>query len=228
MNRRQGLTETEFREKRGVIPRASDLEASRRVNLRDTVESRVSDSVKGLLSGWSSKQVYSSKLLIPNQCVDAWEALANDDGARENLQDINAGQTHRANLTSRVSEQQPDDASDFPSRGSRDARSYQVDRARGGGRGGRGGGIIGGRRGRVGPMRYFLLFFVQLSLLVFLLVLQSPDRCRDYSRGLCFCGNERQPNDARWLSYALASEWAFNNERDHPPWSTRWRLGCQW
>ena len=56
MNRRQCLTESEFREKRGVTARASDLEATRRVNLRDTAESRVSDSVKGLLSGWSSKQ----------------------------------------------------------------------------------------------------------------------------------------------------------------------------
>ncbi|KAL8797327.1 MAG: hypothetical protein Q9195_000481 [Heterodermia aff. obscurata] len=137
VNRRQCLTESEFKEKRGAVPRASDLEATRRVNLRNTVESRVSDSVKGLLSGWSN----------------AWTALANDDGARENLQDINAGQTHRANLTLRVSEQQSDDASDFLSRGSRDAGSHRVDRARGGGRGGRGGGIIGGRKGRVGPTR---------------------------------------------------------------------------
>ena len=56
MSRRQCLTESEFREKSGVVPRASDLEATRRVNLRDTIESRVSDNVKGLLSGWSSKQ----------------------------------------------------------------------------------------------------------------------------------------------------------------------------
>lgn len=56
MNRRQCLTESEFREKRGVTPRANDLEATRRVNLRDTAESRVSANVKGLLSGWSSKQ----------------------------------------------------------------------------------------------------------------------------------------------------------------------------
>ena len=90
-----------------------------------------------------------------NSSIDAWADLANDDGARENLQDINAGQTHRANLALRVSEQQFDDASDFLGRASGDARSHRVDRARGGGRGGRGGGIIGSRRGRVGPTRYY-------------------------------------------------------------------------
>ena len=227
MNRRQCLTESEFREKRGAIPRASDLEATRRVNLRDTAESRVSDNVKGLLSGWSSKQkAQSPQLVIPNQGTDAWTALANDDGARENLQDINAGQTHRANLTLRVSEQQSDEAADFFYRNSGDARCIRVDRARGGGRGGRGGGILGSRRGRVGPTRYCSFYFVQLSLFVSLLVLQSADRSRAHSRSLCFYGSERQPNDAREPSYALASEWAFKNERDHLPWSTEWSLGC--
>lgn len=92
-------------------------------------------------------------LVPPNQYTDAWTALADDEAARENLTDINAGQTHRANLALRVSDQQFDVSADIPGVGYGDARYRGSDRARGGGRGGRGGGHAGSRRSRHGPTR---------------------------------------------------------------------------
>lgn len=92
-------------------------------------------------------------LVHPNQYTDAWTALANDEAARENLTDINAGQTHRASLAFKVSEQQFDKSADVHNVGHGDARYRGSDRARGGGRGGRGGGHAGSRRSRHGPTR---------------------------------------------------------------------------
>ena len=77
----------------------------------------------------------------------AWTELSNDDAAQDNLQDLNAGQTHRANLALRVLDERFNVSTDLHGigRGS--------DRGRGGGRGGRGGGHIGSRKGRHGPTR---------------------------------------------------------------------------
>lgn len=67
---------------------------------------------------------------------DAWARLANDELIEEGLQDLNAGQTHRARLLaevkSRPEKPDPRAAQEIASRG-------QGNRSRGTGRGGRGG-----------------------------------------------------------------------------------------
>ena len=85
--------------------------------------------------------------------VDAWTDLSNDDAAREALQDINAGQTHRANLAQRVAQpadQQQNDGGDISNLVYRDSKSHRGGRGRGSGRGG---GHMGSRAGRHGPAR---------------------------------------------------------------------------
>ncbi|KAL8681545.1 MAG: hypothetical protein Q9186_002361 [Xanthomendoza sp. 1 TL-2023] len=92
-------------------------EHHRRVNQRGTQESAVTDRHRASLAGWNS----------------AWQNLQNDEALEEGLEDLNAGQTHRARLLTAVPE--------TPS------GSYHQGRGalhpRGTGRGGRGGGAVG-------------------------------------------------------------------------------------
>ena len=55
INRRERISEDDFKENLRPTAKASTLEIYRRVNQRGTAESRVSTGVKKLLSVWSSK-----------------------------------------------------------------------------------------------------------------------------------------------------------------------------
>ncbi|KAL8928338.1 MAG: hypothetical protein Q9172_000930 [Xanthocarpia lactea] len=100
-----------------------DVELHRRVNQRGTRENKLTNEHRDNLAGWNS----------------AWENLQKDDVLEEGLEDLNAGQTHRARLltvipqlqggSSTADEIQRHGRGGFPPRGT--------------GRGGRGGSRIG-------------------------------------------------------------------------------------
>ncbi|KAL9042263.1 MAG: hypothetical protein Q9180_000731 [Flavoplaca navasiana] len=111
----------------------SNVEHHRRANQTGTYESKAAKTHRDVLAGWNS----------------AWENLQNDDALEQGLEDINAGQSHRARLLTLVPQVQAASSAldDVQSRGRGGFNP------RGTGRGGRGGSIIGSRPVRTARKR---------------------------------------------------------------------------
>ncbi|KAI4103009.1 MAG: hypothetical protein LQ339_004372 [Xanthoria mediterranea] len=113
-----------------------NVEHHRRVNQTGTRENKVTDQHRDRLAGWNS----------------AWENLQNDDALEQGLEDINAGQSHRARLLTvlpRIQEgSSREDEIQHRGRGGSHPRGTGR-----GGRGGRGGSIIGTQPARTARRR---------------------------------------------------------------------------
>ncbi|KAL8658523.1 MAG: hypothetical protein Q9226_000936 [Calogaya cf. arnoldii] len=118
-----------------------NVEHHRRVNQRGTRESKVADKHRDSLAGWNCMS-YLNHHTLPSQLtafIAAWENLQIDDALEQGLEDINAGQSHRARLLTVLPQVQ--DGSSTANAGQRRGRGDF--HPRGSGRGGRGGSIIG-------------------------------------------------------------------------------------
>ncbi|KAL8780590.1 MAG: hypothetical protein Q9213_006387 [Squamulea squamosa] len=111
----------------------SNVEYYRRVNQRGTHESKVTDTHRDSLAGWNS----------------AWQNLQNDDALEQGLEDLNAGQSHRARLLTVVPQLQ-DEAFTVKEVQRQGRGGFQP---RGTGRGGRGGSVIGSQPVRTARRR---------------------------------------------------------------------------
>ncbi|KAL8674249.1 MAG: hypothetical protein Q9168_001316 [Polycauliona sp. 1 TL-2023] len=100
-----------------------NVEHHRRLNQTGSRENRGAERHRETLAGWNS----------------AWENLQSDDALEQGLEDINAGQSHRARLLVALpQDQQGSSTATEPLRRGRGGSN-----PRGTGRGGRGGGLIG-------------------------------------------------------------------------------------
>ncbi|KAL9605021.1 MAG: hypothetical protein Q9219_000209 [cf. Caloplaca sp. 3 TL-2023] len=106
------------------------MERHRRINQTGTRESAVSDAIKEKLDGWNT----------------AWTHLKDDSILESGLEDLNAGQSHRSRFITEAPPQPPAGHLEEALQFSRELG--KASRYRGGGRGGRGGGFVGG-----GPVR---------------------------------------------------------------------------
>ncbi|KAL8766596.1 MAG: hypothetical protein Q9209_006661 [Squamulea sp. 1 TL-2023] len=118
----------------------SNVELHRRVNQRGTHESKVTDTHRDSLAGWNCM----SKASDPNPLrltarTAAWQNLQNDDALEQGLEDLNAGQSHRARLLTVVPQLQ-DEAFTVKEVQRRGRGGFHP---RGTGRGGRGGSVVG-------------------------------------------------------------------------------------
>ncbi|KAL8881808.1 MAG: hypothetical protein Q9198_001063 [Flavoplaca austrocitrina] len=110
----------------------SNVECHRRANQTGTHESKAAKTQRDILAGWNS-----------------WENLQNDDALEQGLEDINAGQSHRARLLTLVPQVQAASSAADDVQG----RGRGGFNPRGTGRGGRGGSIIGSRPVRTARKR---------------------------------------------------------------------------
>ncbi|KAL8983065.1 MAG: hypothetical protein Q9205_002595 [Flavoplaca limonia] len=111
----------------------SSVEYHRRANQTGTHESKAAKTHRNILAGWNL----------------AWENLQNDDALEQGLEDINAGQSHRARLLTLVPQVQAASSAADDVQG----RGRGGFNPRGTGRGGRGGSIIGSRPVRTARKR---------------------------------------------------------------------------
>ena len=102
---------------------------------------------------------YQVQLAGLTPCVAAWENLQNDDALEQGLEDLNAGQSHRARLLTLVPQVQAASSAADDVEG----RSRGGFNPRGTGRGGRGGSIIGSRPVRTARKRFVWLTFPLLA-----------------------------------------------------------------
>ncbi|KAL9011653.1 MAG: hypothetical protein Q9173_003513 [Seirophora scorigena] len=132
--RRDHISTDDFNDANRLRPSIHDMERHRRVNQHGTNESTVTDDLKNRINGWNS----------------AWTLLRDDGILEEGLEDLNAGQSHRARLLSQSlpvyvppppTRSTPFDALDEARRFALEIRGKS--HARGSGRSGRGGGIVG-------------------------------------------------------------------------------------
>ena len=132
-----------------------DVELHRRVNQEGTRENQLTNEHRDNLAGWNSM----SNLLdftLPlglTPRTAAWEDLQKDDVLEEGLEDLNAGQSHRARLLTVIPQLQ-----------SKSSTADEVQRhgrggfhPRGTGRGGRGGSRIGTQPIRTARRRFVIL-----------------------------------------------------------------------
>ncbi|KAI4275854.1 MAG: hypothetical protein LQ337_002905 [Flavoplaca oasis] len=111
----------------------SNVEHHRRANQTGTHESKAANAHRDILAGWNS----------------AWEKLQNDEALEQGLEDIKAGQSHRARLLTLVPQVQAASSAADDVQG----RARGGFNPRGTGRGGRGGSIIGSRPARTARKR---------------------------------------------------------------------------
>ncbi|KAL9015992.1 MAG: hypothetical protein Q9185_006637 [Variospora sp. 1 TL-2023] len=132
--RRDQISIDDFNDATRLKPSIEDIERCRRVNQHGTNESVVTDDLKNKIEGWNS----------------AWTVMQDDGILEKGLEDLNAGQSHRARLLSQslpvyapppLTRSLPVDALDEARRFALEVRGKG--RARGSGRGGRGGSVVG-------------------------------------------------------------------------------------
>ncbi|KAL8652609.1 MAG: hypothetical protein Q9210_002580 [Variospora velana] len=132
--RRDQISIDDFNDATRFKPSIQDMERCRRVNQHGTNESVVTDDLKNKIEGWNS----------------AWTVMQDDGILEKGLEDLNAGQSHRARLLSQslpvyapppLSRPLPVDALDEARRFALEVRGKV--RARGSGRSGRGGSVVG-------------------------------------------------------------------------------------
>ncbi|KAI4087666.1 MAG: hypothetical protein LQ348_005673 [Seirophora lacunosa] len=142
--RRDHISTDDFNDANRLRPSIHDMERHRRVNQHGTNESTATDDLKNRINGWNS----------------AWTLLRDDGILEEGLEDLNAGQSHRARL---LSQSLPIYVPLPPNRSPQfnaldEARRFALEvrgksHARGSGRGGRGGGIVGSQLRRYAQRR---------------------------------------------------------------------------
>lgn len=132
-----------------------NVEHHRRVNQTGTRESKVTDKHRDSLDGWNCMSCPNYQTLPPRLTafIAAWESLQNDDALEQGLEDLNAGQSHRARLLAVLPRIQEGSS-----------RENEIKhRGRGGfhppgtGRGGRGGSIIGSQPVRTARRRFVFI-----------------------------------------------------------------------
>ncbi|KAI4146204.1 MAG: hypothetical protein LQ341_002151 [Variospora aurantia] len=132
--RRDQISIDDFNDATRLKHSIEDIERCRRVNQHGTNESVVTDDSKNKIEGWNS----------------AWTVMQDDGILEKGLEDLNAGQSHRARLLSQslpvyapppLTRSLPVDALDEARRFALEVRGKG--RARGSGRGARGGSVVG-------------------------------------------------------------------------------------